>query len=154
MEKLLRWIADILARMHDWLMSVNDGRDWGLNDKQMHFVVVGLFGIGLFFCVQVLFKWLAKRSVTAISWIYTFTLVLVITFAIEAGQKVSGTGQMESRDVFYGVWGFIVAFAMYLAVKGFILLGKRIICGKEDETPPGVRHYIGDRVGGPRKKSK
>jgi len=151
MEKLLRWIADILARMHDWLMSVNDGRDWGLNDKQMHFVVVGLFGIGLFFCVQVLFKWLAKRSVTAISWIYTFTLVLVITFAIEAGQKVSGTGQMESRDVFYGVWGFIVAFAGYLAVKGIILAVRRLAKGKQDDTPPGVRHFIGDRRGGRKK---
>lgn len=151
MERLLRWLADILARMHDWLMSVNDGRSWGLNDKQMHFVVIGVFGIGLFFCVQLLFKWLAKRSVTAISWIYTFTVVLVVTFAVEAGQKVSGTGQMETQDVFYGVWGFIVAFAAYLAVKGIILVIRRIKNGKQDETPPGVRHFIGDRRGGRKK---
>jgi len=147
MEKLLRWLADILARLHDWLMSVNDGRSWGLNDKQMHFVVVGLFGIGLFFCVQLLFKWLAKRSVTAISWIYTFTVVLVVTFAVEVGQKVSGSGQMETRDVFYGVWGFIAAFAVYLAVKGIVRLIHRLKNGKQDKTPPGVRHFIGDRRG-------
>jgi len=147
MEKLLRWLADILARLHDWLMSVNDGRSWGLNDKQMHFVVVGLFGIGLFFCVQLLFKWLAKRSVTAISWIYTFTVVLVVTFAVEVGQKVSGSGQMETRDVFYGVWGFIVAFTIYLSVKGILRLLRYLIKGEEDKTPPGIRHFIGDRRG-------
>lgn len=151
MEILLRWIADILARMHDWLMSINDGQSWGLNDKQMHFVVVGVFGIGLFFCVQIAFKWLAKRSVTAISWIYTFTVVLVVTFAVEAGQKVSESGDMEGRDVFYGVWGFVAAFAVYLAVKGIVLLVRRLIKGKPDEIPPGVRHFIGDRRGARKK---
>lgn len=148
MEKLLRWLVDILSRIHDKIMSVNDGREWGLNDKQLHFLVIGAVGIGMFFCVQLVFKWLAKRSVTAISWIYTFTVVLVITFAIEIGQKISGTGNMESKDIFYGVWGFIVAFAGFLTVKGIILLIRRIKYGEPDETPPGVRHFIGDRRGG------
>jgi len=151
MEKLLRWLADILSRIHDRLMSVNDGREWNFSDKEMHFLVIGLLGIGLFFCVQIVFKWLAKRSVTAISWIYTFTLVLVVTFAIEAGQKVSGAGTMESEDIYYGVWGFIVAFSIYLAVKGMILLIKYLFSDEEDRTPPGIRHFIGDRRGSRKK---
>lgn len=151
MERLLRWLTEFIASVHDKLLSINDGQSWGLSDKQMHFVVIGLLGIGLFFCVQIAFKWLAKRSVTAISWIYTFTVVLVVTFAIEVGQRVSGSGDMETRDVFYGVWGFIVAFAGYLVVKGIILLLRRIANGKPDETPPGVRHFIGDRRGGRKK---
>ena len=149
MERILKFLVDLIAAVHDWIMSLNDGYEWGLDDKEMHFAVIGLLGIGLFFAVQILFKWLAKRSVTAISWIYTFTVVLVVTFAIEAGQRVSGIGQMESMDIYYGVWGFIVAFGIYLAVKGFFLLLRHIFAGrKEEEIPPGVRHFIGDRVGG------
>ncbi len=151
MEKLLRWITDMIARVHDRIMSVNDGREWGLNDKELHFLTIGLLGIGLFFAVQIVFKWLAKRSVTAISWIYTFTLVLVVTFAIEAGQRVSGHGHMESLDIYYGIWGFIVAFTIYLCVKGIIRLLRYLIRGEEDKTPPGVRHFIGERTGGRKK---
>ncbi len=147
MERLLRFITDILARIHDKIMSVNDGREWGLNDKELHFLVIGVLGIGMFFAVQIVFKWLAKYSVTAISWIYTFTVVLVITFAIEVGQRVTGTGNMESRDIYYGVWGFIVAFTMYLCIKGIIRLIRYLIKGEEDKTPPGIRHFIGDRRG-------
>jgi len=147
MEQILRFMADILARIHDKIMSINDGREWGLGDKELHFITIGVLGIGLFFAVQIVFKWLAKRSVTAISWIYTFTLVLVITFAIEAGQRVSGTGKMESMDIYYGVWGFIVAFTIYLSVKGILRLLRYLIKGEEDKTPPGIRHFIGDRRG-------
>lgn len=148
MEKLLRWITELLSWLHDKFLSINDGRQWGLNDKQLHFVVIGLFGIGLFFAVQIVFKWLARRSVTAISWIYTLTVVLVVTFAIEIGQRASGGGEMEAGDIYYGVWGFIAAFGVYLAAKGIVLLARRLISGKQDNTPPGTRHYIGDRRGG------
>jgi len=147
MEKLLRWIVKLLAWLHDKFMSINDGRQWGLNDKELHFVVIGVFGIGLFFAVQIVFKWLAKRSVTAISWIYTLTVVLVITFAIEVGQRFTG-GNMEIDDIFYGVWGFFAAFAAYLTIKGIILLIRSLFVEEKDETPPGTRHYIGDRRGG------
>lgn len=147
MEKLLRWIVELLAWLHDKFMSINDGRQWGLNDKELHFVVIGVFGIGLFFAVQIVFKWLAKRSVTAISWIYTLTVVLVITFAIEVGQRFTG-GNMEIDDIFYGVWGFFAAFAAYLTIKGIILLIRSLFVEEKDETPPGTRHYIGDRRGG------
>ncbi len=154
MEKLLGWIIEFLAWLHDRFLSINDGRQWGLDDKQLHFVVIGVFGIGLFFAVQILFKWLAKRSVTAISWIYTLTVVLVVTFAIEIGQRASGGGDMEAGDIYYGVWGFIAAFVIYLAVKGIMLLLKKFFVRQEDNTPPGVRHYIGDRRGGRSKKRK
>lgn len=147
MERLLSWIVKLLAWLHDKFMSINDGHQWGLNDKELHFVVIGLFGIGLFAAVQMLFKWLAKRSVTAISWIYTFTVVLVVTFAIEIGQRVSG-GNMEAGDIYYGVWGFIVAFAGYIFIRSIIRVIRQLFVEEEDNTPPGTRHYIGDRRGG------
>ena len=36
------------------------------------------------------------------------TLIIVITFAIEIGQKVTNTGNMEFADIVFGVVGFIV----------------------------------------------
>lgn len=39
-----------------------------------------------------------------------FTLIIVITFAIEIGQKVTNTGNMEFADIVFGVVGFIVMF--------------------------------------------
>lgn len=147
MERLLSLIVELLAWLHDKFMSINDGRQWGLNDKGLHFVVIGLFGLGLFLAVQLVFKWLAKRSITAISWIYTFTVVLVVTFAIEIGQRVSG-GKMEAGDIYYGVWGFIAAFAGYIVIRGIFRLVRQLFTDEEDSTPPGTRHYIGDRRGG------
>lgn len=147
MELLLKWIIELLAWLHEKFLSINDGRQWGLDDKELHFVIIGLFGMGLFFVVQIAFKWLAKRSVTAISWIYTLTVVLVVTFAIEIGQSVSG-GDMEAGDIYYGVWGFIVAFVGYLSIKWIILAVRGLFSDDDRSTAPGERHYIGDRRGG------
>lgn len=150
MEQFLVWIADKLSELHDAFLSLNDGHNWGLDDKELHFVVIGVFGIGLFFAVQLLFRWLAKRSITVISWIYTFTVVLVVTFAIEAGQRMTGSGDIETMDVYYGVWGFIVAFIIYLLVRGTLRAIKSLFTDDDDNRPPEARHYIGDRRGGRR----
>lgn len=149
MAELLKFFVDILSRIHDKVMSLNDGWELGFSDKQLHFLCVGLAGIGVFFAVQIAFKWLAKRSVTAISLIYTATLVVVATFAVEIGQKVSGTGDMEAADIYYGVWGFVAAFGVYLVIKLVIRAIKRLRAPEDpDNEPPGVRRYIGDRRGG------
>ncbi len=50
----------------------------------------------------------------AISFIYTFTVLVVFVFAIEIEQKLTGRGNMEFQDIVEGLWGFIVAFAIYL----------------------------------------
>lgn len=152
MEDLLRFVVGLIARIHEKIMSVNDGFSFGLNDKQLHFLVIGIFGICVFFVVQTVFKWLAKKRVTAISWIYTFTVVIVVTFAIEIGQRVSGTGEMESSDIFYGVWGFLAAFAVYLIVRGVIRLIRRVLSPDKGalEQPVGKRSFIGERSGRPK----
>ena len=57
------------------------------------------------FVVYPVFKWLAKHDhVMVIAWIYVFTLIIVITFAIEIGQKVTNTGNMEFADAERGLW--------------------------------------------------
>lgn len=65
--------------------------------------------------VQPVFKWLEKNDATVfISFIYVFTVVLVVTFAIEIGQAYSGTGDMDKYDIASGIAGFFVFFGLYL----------------------------------------
>lgn len=117
LKQLLEFIVELIAKIHDKILSINDKHDFGLNDKQLHLVVIGLLGFAIFLCVHSVFKWLSKRSITAISWIYTFTVIVVITFAIEIGQHVSNTGRMSFSDIAYGIWGFLLTFVIYLIIR-------------------------------------
>lgn len=69
-----------------------------------------------------------------IAWIYVLTLIIVITFAIEIGQKVTGTGNMEFADIVMGVFGFIVMFLVFSVVRGIYKLIRNLIRGdRKDE---------------------
>ena len=73
-----------------------DAYEYNFSDKELHFLVIGILGMMFIFVVYPVFKWLAKHDhVMVIAWIYVFTLIIVITFAIEIGQKVTNTGNME-----------------------------------------------------------
>ena len=56
------------------------------------------------------------------------------TFAIEIGQKVTGTGNMEFADIVMGVFGFIVMFLVFSVVRGIYKLIRNLIRGdRKDE---------------------
>ncbi len=122
--KIVEWIAEI----HSYLMRINDSYEYHFSDKELHFIVIGLLGMLFIFIVYLVFKWLAKHNhVMVIAWIYVFTLILVITFAIEIGQKVTNTGTMEFADIVFGVVGFIVMFFIFSIVREiYHLIGKLI----------------------------
>ena len=61
-----------------------------------------------------------------VSLLYTLTLIVVLTFGIEVGQQVTGTGRMEFADIVYGVGGFLAAFVLYLLVIGVVKWLKRL----------------------------
>ena len=50
-------------------------------------------------------------------WFYVFTVIIVLTFAIEIGQKVTGTGAMEFADIVFGIVGFIVMFLIFALMR-------------------------------------
>ena len=76
-------------------------------------------GIGMIFVLHPIFSWLANRGhVLTISFLYVFTVIVVITFAIEIGQKVTGTGNMEFADITAGVMGFLAAFIVFAIIRG------------------------------------
>ncbi|MBP3656646.1 MAG: hypothetical protein J6K32_08125 [Clostridia bacterium] len=112
-EMLLREMTLIMAQVHDSLMRLNDGFELSLGDKDWHFIIMALLGMALFFVVHFVFKRLAKWSITAVSFIYVFTVMTVLGFAVEIGQRVSGTGEMDFGDVVAGLYGVLAFFAVY-----------------------------------------
>ena len=118
MESLLYTIAGIVARIHNSILTWNDSIESSFTDKELHFIVIGAVGIALIFILHPLFLWLSKNGHTMfISFFYVFTVIIVITFAIEIGQGVLGTGAMEEGDIMYGILGFLVFFAIFAVIR-------------------------------------
>ncbi len=122
MKDFLYTIVKIVAIIHTKLLTINDGYESVFTDKELHFIVIGVLGMLILFVVYPLFKWLSKNHVLVIAWIYVFTLMIVLTFAIEIGQGISGTGNMEFADIVFGLAGFMVMFFIFAVIRMFVLL--------------------------------
>ena len=135
MKELLYWIVEWIAKIHSHIIRLNDAYEYNFTDKELHFLVIGMMGMGFIFVVYPVFKWLAKHDHVMVSaWFYVLTLIIVITFAIEIGQKVTGTGNMEFADIVMGVFGFIVMFLVFSVVRGIYKLIRNLIRGdRKDE---------------------
>ena len=113
--RAIYWVAE----MHDHILNINNAGGWYFDDKQLHFIVFGIFGMALIFVLYPLFKMLAKHDHTmVITWLYVFTVIMVLAFAIEIGQWYTGTGVMESQDIAYGITGFLVMFLIFAILRG------------------------------------
>ena len=90
-------------------------------------MVIGLLGMGMLFIIYPLFKLLSENHVLVIAWIYVFTVIIVIVFAIEIGQGLTGTGTMDFDDIVAGVAGFMVMFIAFAVIRAIIRgIGKLI----------------------------
>lgn len=125
MTSFLYMVVGLIAKAHTFILGINDRYEYQFTDKELHFLVIGLLGIALIFAIYPIFKLLAKGDhIMTITAIYVFTLIVVITFAIEIGQKVTNTGNMEFSDILFGVTGFVT---MYICISIIIGILKFII---------------------------
>ena len=137
MVRFLYWIVEQIAKVHTYLLSLNDSFEYAFSDKELHFIVIGIIGMLMLFIIYPLFKALSKNHVMVIAWIYVFTLIIVITFAIEIGQKITNTGAMEFADIVFGVVGFLAMFIVFMIIRGIwhcILNLIKNIRNKKDES--------------------
>lgn len=118
MKQLLYWIIMEISKVHEYILKLNDGCEYKFSDKELHFIVIAILGMMLLAVIYPLFKALSKKHVMVIAWIYVFTVMIVITFAIEIGQKVTNTGNMEFADIVFGIIGFLVAFFVFSIFRG------------------------------------
>ena len=124
MVRFLYCMVEGVARIHDKLLQINDSSALFLTDKQLHFAVMGLLGMGLLLVIYPLFLLLSKRHVLTIAWIYVFTVMVMLSFAIEIGQGITDTGNMDLEDVISGLAGFMLLFIIF-AILRMIFIGIR-----------------------------
>ena len=128
MVQLLYWCVGIIAEIHDKIMHLNDAFEMNFTDKELHFLVIGLLGLAMIFVIYPLFKYLAKHNhEMVIAWIYVTTVIIVITFAIEIGQKISGTGNMDFADIMFGLVGYFAMFLIFMLFRAVYHLILRLI---------------------------
>lgn len=125
MVEIIKILMDATNDIHDAILE--SSKLSHLNDKQLHFILIGIIGMIIFAATHILFKWLSKHSITAISFIYTMTVLIVIVFVIEIQQKLTGRGKMEFEDILAGLYGFLYLFAIYLFIRLCVYLAKMII---------------------------
>lgn len=144
MVEFFKFAADIVNIFHDLIMEIAAVLGFQATDKDLHLWIIGIIGIIAFFIVQVLFKQLAKWSITSISFIYTFTLILVLAFAIEIQQGITGRGNVEFADAVIGIYGFLLFFGVYLVLRLFIYSISKLMKRNKpstqqvEENPPEV----------------
>jgi hypothetical protein len=60
--------------------------------------------------------------------------MLVLTFAIEIGQGLTGTGGMEMADIHAGMGGFLFLFVVFVIIRAIILaIGRVFGLGRKDQ---------------------
>ncbi|MZP29726.1 hypothetical protein GTO91_08410 [Heliobacterium undosum] len=126
MEVLLRRFAGFINDSHDWILAESSRAGAGLTDKELHFWIIGLLGIVLFFLIQAVVRFLSRWGLSAVSFATAFIMVLAMTIGIEAEQKILGRGRMEVMDVVAGVAGFLLFSSLYFMALGAWRLLRRL----------------------------
>ena len=117
MLEVLRSVVSIINRLHDILLLIVERLGLRLSDKQLHFWILGVIGISLFAAVDFAFRRISKWSVSAISFVYTLTVLVVIALSMEVQQQVTGRGALDFNDIVAGIWGFMVLLGLYLLIR-------------------------------------
>lgn len=130
MEVLNDWlylIVDLFTRVHDRVGVYNRTLPAPFSDKELHFIVIGFFGLLLLIFLYPFVLFLVRyKCVAILTWLFAFVFAVFICFSIELGQYMTGTGSMQLADITYGVMGFFaasgVAFVLLLFMKCLIAL--------------------------------
>ena len=133
MKEILYWLVQGVSVFHDYIMKLNDSCEYAFSDKELHFIVIAIIGMLLLAVIYPLFRSLSKKHVMVIAWIYVFTVMIVLTFAIEIGQKITNTGNMEFADIMFGLVGFLAAFGAFSIIRGIYHLIKKYALKNNDD---------------------
>ena len=70
MKELLYWIVEWIAKIHSHILRLNDAYEYNFTDKELHFLVIGMMGMGFIFVVYPVFKWLEKHDPVSYTHLY------------------------------------------------------------------------------------
>ena len=129
MKEIIQILAEIVNNLHDFILFfVSDTLNSNATDKDLHFWIMGIIGIIIFLFVLFLSNLIARMrfGITILSFLYTFTVMVVLVFAIEIQQALTSRGNMEFQDAAIGLWGFIVFFMVFAVLSSIFLLVKNL----------------------------
>ena len=121
MERMLEGMVIFVAKIHNYILSLNDAYEKNFTDKQLHFLVIGILGMLILMVIYPLFKLLSENHILVIAFIYVFTVIVVITFAIEIGQKIYDSGTMDFADIVFGIAGFLLMVVIFAVIRQIFL---------------------------------
>jgi hypothetical protein len=127
MKEFIQILAEIVNNLHDFILFfVSDTLNSNATDKDLHFWIMGIIGIIIFLFVLFLSNLISRMrfGITILSFLYTFTVMVVLVFAIEIQQALTSRGNMEFQDAAVGLWGLIVFFMVFAVVSSIFLLVK------------------------------
>ena len=64
MKEMLYWAVGWITKIHNYILHLNDAFEYNFTDKELHFLVVGVLGMGLVFGIYPIFRWLVPVSYT------------------------------------------------------------------------------------------
>ena len=117
MSQMLKSLAAIMNELHHVIGLVTERMGLELSDKDLHFWTFGLFGVIMFILVDMLFRQIAKWSISALSFLYTLTFLAILAISIEVQQRITQQGAMQFSDIAAGLLGFLVLFVAYALSK-------------------------------------
>jgi hypothetical protein len=124
---IINLAAKVMDFFHDGIANAAMRFSLGLNDKALHFIVIGAIGVVIYACIYGLLKFLAKRNINIIASICAFVIVVVLASAIEILQGVTGSGWVYFSYAAYGVFGFVFAMAFGFLIKKTFVIAKEIL---------------------------
>lgn len=127
MKEIIQILAEIVNNLHDFILFfVSDTLNSNATDKDLHFWIMGIIGIIIFLFVLFLSNLISRMrfGITILSFLYTFTVMVVLVFAIEIQQALTSRGNMEFQDAAIGLWGFIVFFMVFAVLSSLFLFVK------------------------------
>ena len=130
LKEIILILTEIINNIHDFiLIFVSDTLKSNATDKDLHFWIMGIIGIIIFIFVLFLSNIISRLrfGITILSFIYTFTVMVVLVFAIEIQQALTSRGNMEFQDAAIGLWGFIVFFLVFVILSFMYLFIKKFI---------------------------
>jgi sugar phosphate permease len=130
LKEIILMLTELLNNIHDFIqVYANNYLNLSLNDKDLHFWIMGIIGIFVFLIVLILSKLISKMpfGITILSFLYTFTFMVVLVFAIEIQQAITNRGNMEFQDAIVGLWGYVVFFLGFAIISSVFLIAKRLL---------------------------
>lgn len=112
---------------HEAILRLNDAFEAKLSDKELHFLVFGLAGTGVFLFSWALFHALRKH-IGCSAWLFSLLAITILALSVEVGQGLSGNGAMDVCDMAWGVAGYAafsaVAFLLVALLRGLVRIAR------------------------------